>query len=117
MTSIYATQYRRTQATQATAAPLATSLSLQISIIATTDGAPDHAERVARAILTEHSGETVLVVGHSDTVPAIVRALGGTAPEELEAHEYNDLFIVTVMPGGGASTIRAKYGGPNPSPG
>ena len=37
----------------------------------------------------------VLVVGHSNTVPEIVKALGVTAPLKIDDTEYDNLLVVT----------------------
>ena len=46
----------------------------------------------------------VLVVGHSNSVPDIVKALGGTAAITIADDEFDNLFIV--RPGPPASVIR-----------
>jgi len=39
---------------------------------------PMQTEKLVRKIKDQHCGEIVLVVGHSNTVPAIIKALGGS---------------------------------------
>jgi broad specificity phosphatase PhoE len=108
VTAIYTTQYRRTQET---AAPLAQRLGITAQVIAAQGGESvgAHVSEVASAIRTRHAGGVVLVVGHSNTIPLIVRALGGTAPDLAES-EYANLFVVTLPASGAVRTIRAKYG-------
>jgi len=44
------------------------------------------------AKIREHAEDTVFVVGHSNTVPAIIKALGG--PDvTIGDNEYDNLFI------------------------
>jgi broad specificity phosphatase PhoE len=80
---------------------------------------------VAREILERHRGETVLVAGHSNTVPQIIEALGAPSlcpPFEIdEKHgcmipdpEYDHLFVVTVPEEGAATVVRVLYGAPSP---
>ncbi len=45
-------------------------------------------------ILKEHAGDTVLVVGHSDTVPEIIDALGAGKVPEIADIEFDNLYIV-----------------------
>ena len=98
--------------TRTTAAPVAARLGLVTEIVDAR--APDHAASVAAGVLAHHRGETVLVVGHSNTVPAIVAALGAPAPAPICDAEYDNLYIVTVPPTGAATVVHAKYGAASP---
>jgi broad specificity phosphatase PhoE len=66
--AIYATAYRRTQAT---ATPTARAHSLSVTTYEAKIDAADFATQLRR----DHGDGTVLVVGHSNTVPAIAAAL------------------------------------------
>jgi phosphohistidine phosphatase SixA len=90
---------------QMTAAPLAARLGLTPIV------APPHdARSLARRVLHEHSGGRVLVVGHSDTVPEIVKSLTGAKglPPIGEA-EYGTMYIVTAPRVGRADFLRLSY--------
>lgn len=103
VTAIYATQYRRTQET---VQPLADRLGLEISVVAA-----KNRDGLAGMILREHAGEVVLVVGHSNTVPDIIEALGAGRVEPIEEErEYDNLYVVTVGADSGASVLVLKYG-------
>ena len=104
---IYVTQYRRTRET---ANPVAASLGVPIRTD-TTSGGTEPARSLARRVLERHRGGTILIVGHSNTVPAIVHALGGPELPELASTRYGDLFILTILPDGTARTVRAQVGG------
>jgi hypothetical protein len=52
----------------------------------------------------------VLVAGHSNTVPAIVGALGAPQPAEICDAGYDNAFVVTVPASGPASVVRLHYG-------
>ena len=109
VTSIITTQFRRTRAT---AAPAAAALGLEPRVI-TTSGAA-HAREVADTVKA-HGGGVLLIVGHSNTVPAIIAALGAAAPAPICDSEYDDLFVVT-LPGDGRPPIvvRTRYGAVSP---
>ena len=110
--AVYTTPYARTRLT---AAPVTKALGLTPNVVEIKGGTPAHVKAVADRVLAEQKGRTSLVVGHSNTVPLIVRALGGSAPDQLEDHEYDNLFIVTIPASGPVTTVRARYGPANPA--
>jgi broad specificity phosphatase PhoE len=103
--AVYATQYERTRDT---AAPLARAAGVEPVILATAGDAAAHAAAVAAHIQAHDTGRTVLVVGHSNTVPAIIRALGGADVGTIGDDEYFHLFVV-LLDGSGAGVVRATY--------
>lgn len=111
--AIYVTQYRRTHET---AEPVARALGLTPEVIAAASPVPAHASTVARTLLEKHRGQVVLVVGHSNTIGPIARALGAPARENLEDHEYEHLYIVTSDGSSPARFIAVRFGPPNPAP-
>ena len=107
VTAIVTTQFQRTRMT---AAPLAQALGITADVV--TARGPDHPREVARTILERHAGETVLVVGHSNTIPEIVAALGAPHPGVIADATHDNLFVVTVPADGKAKLVRARYGKP-----
>jgi broad specificity phosphatase PhoE len=105
--AIYSTQFARTRQT---AAPLAEKLGIPVEILDAR--APSHPRMVADSVLSKHRGQTVLVVGHSNTVPAIVAALGAPQPAEICDADYDNVFVVTVPAVGAASVVRMHFGAP-----
>lgn len=97
ITAVFVTELKRTQLT---AEPLARAAKLEPIVVP----AKETAAVVAR--LRETSGN-VLVVGHSNTIPDIITALGASQPIALEDNEYDNLFIWR----GGASPqlIRLRF--------
>ena len=70
----------------------------------------DDVAGLARRVVREHGGGRVLIVGHSDTVPAIVAALtGSTKIPEIGEDEYGTMYIVTVPRIGHAIFLRLNY--------
>lgn len=106
--AIYVSQFRRTRET---AAPLAEAWGVEPVVV----DARDVTGLAAR--IREGRAERVVVVGHSNTVPALVEALGAEAPEQIAEEVYDDLFVVTLAADGGARLVRLKYGSPTPTPG
>lgn len=103
--AIVTTQFARTRAT---AAPAAAALGVVPEVADAR--APGHPSALATALLAAHRGETVLVVGHSNTVPAIVAALGAPEPARICDAEYDHLYVVTVPASGRATVVHARYG-------
>jgi len=80
---IFATKYKRTQET---AAPVATKFNLPVTTYAASDS-----EALAKELLAKQ--RNTLVVGHSNTVPALVKLLGGD-DFELSERDYGDVFML-----------------------
>jgi 2,3-bisphosphoglycerate-dependent phosphoglycerate mutase len=106
VTAVYATDYARTRGT---AAPLADALAVTVRSYS-----PEHPADEVRGIIARHPGETVLVVGHSPTVPAMINALVGE--EQLEKLQRHDRLFVVVSDGQGAEVIALRYGAPDDGP-
>jgi broad specificity phosphatase PhoE len=82
--AIYLTEYKRTRQT---AQPLATRLGLTPIVYDPRD-TPALIARVRR------ENGPVLIVGHSNTVPDIVEALGGTRPAPLVHEDFGDIWRI-----------------------
>jgi len=105
--AIYTTQFKRNHDT---AQPLAERTGVAVTEVPVNLQNPgDYGQRLARDILEKHRGQTVLVVGHGNTVASILEGLTGRT-QQLGDIEYGDLFIVTVPPSGPPGLIRAQYG-------
>jgi len=108
--TIITTEYRRTSET---GAPLAMRQGIHSRIVKAT-ASPESLRALAQEILenadpsTENG--TVLVVGHSNTVPLIIRQLGGPADIFLTEEDFGDLFILTIEEDGSVDLKRKRYG-------
>ncbi|HEX8467939.1 MAG TPA: phosphoglycerate mutase family protein [Allosphingosinicella sp.] len=82
--AIYVSTTRRARDT---AAPLAARLGIAVK---------DYDPRDTPGLLARVKAEagTVLIVGHSNTVPEIVARLGGSRPADLAETDYGDIFRV-----------------------
>jgi phosphohistidine phosphatase SixA len=97
--SIFTSNLRRTKDT---AAPLATQLSITPVVIA--DAFPAAAAQVKSA------ADRVLVIGHTNTVPEIIEALGGPHVE-IEHTEFDRLFVLQLPASGAGSLLGLRYKG------
>lgn len=102
--AIYTSQFARTRET---VEPLANRLGLAINQIDASDTA-----RLINEVKSRHAGEVVLIVGHSNTVPNIIDALGGDLVPSIDDKQYDYLFVVTLPRAGKAKVVRLKYGRP-----
>ena len=111
--SIYTSQFLRTKQT---AEPLARDLGIESSVIRIRMSASnpreisqDTLKEMAEKIY-ERAGENVLIVGHSNTIPEVIRVLGGDVIPTIDEKDYDDLFVVTVYARGKARVAHLKYG-------
>lgn len=109
--AILVSEYQRTRLT---AEPLARELSLGPEVVPAGDSMPAHGAAVALSLRTRHAGETVLLVGHTNTLPAIFEALGLSGVKEPCNGEYSRLYVVTLRDGASPSVALLRYGAPDP---
>jgi broad specificity phosphatase PhoE len=100
--------------TRETARPAAEARGLAVETVPLAATVAAHAAAVALAV-RKHAGQAVLVVGHSNTVAAIIAALGGPRMSDLCDTQYSNLFTL-VLDGASVRLIRATYGAPSPDP-
>ncbi len=100
LTVVYSTPYKRTRQT---AQPTATDHDLPVLSYE-----PD--EPPAPALLAAESGTAALVVGHSNTVPDLIKALGGSQVLPIGHDEYGDLWILQRQDGE-ISVEKKRFGG------
>jgi phosphohistidine phosphatase SixA len=138
--AVYATEWCRTALT---AEPAAARLGLELRIqdngrpgdqlagcglarpTARLDAAISTVEALASHVLAAHPDGAVLIVGHSDTVPALVAALGAPLlcpeyfteddggchiPDQEPRSEYHHLFVVEVPAAAAPRLLKAEYG-------
>jgi len=101
VTQIFVTQFKRTQLT---AAPLAKALRLTPTVMSANTTEP-LVERIRR----DHANDVVLVVGHSNTVPALLKQFGHGVPETVQDGEYDSLFILVPRAQGPPTVMRLRY--------
>lgn len=85
--TFFATEYTRTRATLE---PLARAMERTVTVHPARDP-----RGLAKLIREEFGGRRIAIAGHSNTVPAILRALGATGAPDLTEEDYDDLFVLT----------------------
>jgi len=107
---IITTNYKRTRLTAAVAAD---SLGIDPIVVAVSGGLAAHVNAVADAALGDGSGGAVLVVGHSNTIPAIISALGGPQLPDIDESVYSDFFVLQIPSEGKPRLAHGRYGARN----
>lgn len=102
VTAVYATQYERTRTT---AEPLARAHGLKVTTI---EAGADYASVMAK-LLRGRKGETVVVVSHSNTIPAILKDLGVGNPPEIGEKDYDKLFLCMFTEGKPCQLLTLRY--------
>ncbi|MGE5813894.1 MAG: phosphoglycerate mutase family protein [Acidobacteriota bacterium] len=95
---VFASQFKRTQET---AQPLAAAEHLKITTVTAKD-----VDALVQQ-LSAASGAS-LVVGHSDTLPKILKALGAKDDVSISENEYDNLFVV-VRAGGEMKLVKLRF--------
>ena len=108
VTHLFSTQYRRTRATLE---PLAASLEIEVAVVDA--DALDEQVEILKAL---PGGSVAVVAGHSNTVPALVRGLGGKLSgtkqtehgEMIRSDAYDRLFAVVLTDE--PATLELRFG-------
>jgi phosphohistidine phosphatase SixA len=101
LVAVYATPFTRTRST---AAPCAEAAGIPVI-----EYPPDDTAGLVAEIREVRKG-SVLVVGHSNTVPEILTALGASEAVTLTDDDFGDLFVVALAPDGTATMERKRFG-------
>lgn len=97
---IHSTDLRRTRDT---ATPLADTLGITVELYD-----PFALSDLAARLRAE--GGVHLVVGHSNTTPEMVTALGGDPVSPIDELEYDRLYVVRVAPDGSVDSALRRFG-------
>ena len=101
--AVFTTPFLRTEQT---AGPLAKAHVLEPIVVKSND---TYAHDLVETIRHDHSGETVVVVGHSNTTVDVLKQLGVANPPVIADSQYDDLFVVTLS-GDSAKLVALRYG-------
>lgn len=96
------------QRTALTAADVSKATGVTPQAISLEGGGAAHVAAVATAV--RQATGVVLVVGHSNTVTAVIKALGGPVLPDICDATYSDFFTLTPGAGGKAALVISRYG-------
>jgi broad specificity phosphatase PhoE len=101
VTAIYTTEFLRTRKT---AEPLAQTLKIEIKEVE--KGAP---EPLVERLRKEHREDRVLIVGHSDTLPGLLKALGHPGEIVIAPQDFSNLFVLVPKSDGPPMLLYLRY--------
>lgn len=104
ITGIYATQYKRTQQT---VRPLADKLGLSVKQVEAAK-----TSELVKQVRSQNAGQVIFIVGHNNSVPEIIAALGGPQLPIIPEAEFDNLYILSIQNDGSARLLKMKYGSP-----
>ena len=97
ITSVFVTEFKRTQRT---AAPTTTAAHVTPTVLPAND--------IGALVEKLHALKgNALVVGHGNTIPDLLKALGIAAPTSIPENDYTEIFVVFV--GDTAQLLRLHY--------
>jgi broad specificity phosphatase PhoE len=97
--AVYSTD---TERTIGTAKPLADALGQKVRIY------PNNSALI-ETLHRENATDVVLVVGHSNSLPALLESLGCAEEIKIASDEYDNLFVVVPQKGGKPMLLRLRY--------
>ncbi|WP_162252050.1 histidine phosphatase family protein [Brevundimonas sp. Root1423] len=103
------------QRTRLTAEPTAALHSVTIEPVGFDGGAAAHVASIAERVRALPDDAVVLVVGHSNTIPLIARALGYAEAADMPECEYDRMTMLHLM-GDAAHGQVTRYGAPTTCP-
>lgn len=105
LSQLIATQYQRTQQTLL---PMSSERHLPITVVAAEKPLEAHIQQIVEQVHAVKGNS--LIAGHSNTVPLLIKALGGPEIPTIAEDDYSQLFLLSIHDGQPASLISTRYG-------
>ena len=102
ITAIYTSDRKRTNQT---AQPLAELLHITPTIVS----GQDQVEATVRLVRERGRDGSVVIVGHSNTVPRLLKAFGHSDEVAIGEREHDDIFVVLPRDDGKPTVLRLNY--------
>ncbi len=112
ISGVITTQFQRTRQT---GAAVAQAFGITPDVVTFTTDVNEHARQIAALVREHYVGRSVLIVGHSNTVPAIVDALDGPALSRLCESQFDRLFVLVLGEGSPTRLVQSRYGAASPA--
>jgi phosphohistidine phosphatase SixA len=105
ISAIYSSEFLRTRQT---AQPASDRLHVRVTVVPGGDAAR------LKQLIVQQSGKAVLVVGHSNTIPALIADLNGPSDVAIAETDYDRLFVLSPQSSGKSSLLTLRYGAATP---
>ncbi|WP_299801784.1 histidine phosphatase family protein [uncultured Shewanella sp.] len=105
LSQLIASNYQRTQLTLD---PISSQRSLPVIIADTQFGVEAHVASVV-TLVNQTSGNS-LIAGHSNTVPLIIKALGGPSLPTIDEAQYGTLYQLSITESGDVNLTQTHFG-------
>lgn len=105
--AVITTQFQRTIKT---GEPLAVAAKAEHVPVQVVGGLDAHVQGVVQMVHAKYAGSTVVIVGHSNTIPALVKAFSGIDSGEIAHDSHDNMYIVSTNKPGAGTLLRVKYG-------
>jgi phosphohistidine phosphatase SixA len=105
ISAIYSSQFLRTRQT---AQPASDRLHVPVTVVPGGDAAR------LKQLIMQQNGKAVLVVGHSNTIPALIADLNGPSDVPIAETDYDRLFVLTPQLSGKSPLLTLRYGAAAP---
>ena len=69
----------------------------------------DYAKKLLDEICSRHKNDIVVIIGHQNTVPEIVRATGYAGEVKIGDFEHDDIFVVVPKESGPPTVLHLNY--------
>ena len=103
VTAVYTSERKRTLQT---ADPLIQALRITPTAVGAT---PEQVDATLKLVRARDKNGVVVIVGHSDTVPRFLKALGYSGEVTIGPREHDDLFVVVPNATGPPTVLRLNY--------
>lgn len=110
--AIFTSQFVRTMET---ARPLGDATKVALTVVPVEPDPSDPNKVTEQSIkdlvdrIHQRSGESILVIGHTNTIPQVIKMLGGDLIPNIPETEFDNLFVVIVYEKDKARVIQLKY--------
>jgi 2,3-bisphosphoglycerate-dependent phosphoglycerate mutase len=99
--AIYSTRFKRTKNT---VTPLAQSKGLEVQVYESMKS------EAVDELIKKHAGKTIVVAGHSNTIPQIANVLlGKNEFQQFPDTEYGNILVITLVKRGDGKVVRLQY--------